>query len=70
MRFIDLENSKISEDFFQMRRIGGYPNASNIFSSLMEAFSDMPVVIARPMRRKLHRVLRKYLLRTSTTLPS
>ena len=43
VRFIDLENSKISEDFLEMKRIVGHPNASNIFSSLMEAFSDMPV---------------------------
>ena len=43
VRFVDLENAKISEDFLEMKRIVGHPNASNIFSSLMAVLSDMPV---------------------------
>ena len=31
-----MERSKITENFLEMKQVVGHPNASNIFSSLME----------------------------------
>ena len=43
VRYLNLEKGKISEDFLEMKRIVGHPNASNIFSSLMEVLNELPV---------------------------
>ena len=37
VRYIDLEDCKISENFLEMKRVTGHPDAKNIFNSLMEA---------------------------------
>ena len=36
VRYIDMENSLISESFLEMKRVIGHPDASNIFTSLIE----------------------------------
>ena len=43
VRYLDLENGRLCEEFLEFKRIVGHPNATNIFTSLMEAFSCMPV---------------------------
>ena len=37
VRYINLEEKKIEEQFLEMKRIIGHPNATNIFSAVMEA---------------------------------
>ena len=43
VRYLDLENGRLCEEFLEFKRIVGHPNATNIFTSLMEVFSCMPV---------------------------
>ena len=43
VRYLYLENGRLCEEFLEFKRIVGHPNATNIFTSLMEVFSCMPV---------------------------
>lgn len=36
VRYIDLEKCKLREDFLEMKRVSGHPNAENLFNCLME----------------------------------
>ena len=36
MRYVDVEKSKLCEEFLEMKRVEGHPTAQNIFGSLME----------------------------------
>ena len=40
VRYISLEKQKIDEEFFEMKRIIGHPNADNIFTATMEAIDN------------------------------
>ena len=36
MRYVNVEKSKLCEEFLEMKRVEGHPSAQNIFGSLME----------------------------------
>ena len=49
VRYINLEKHKIDEEFFEMKRITGHPNAENLFAATMEAIDSEATALKLPL---------------------
>lgn len=49
VRYINLEKQKIEEEFFEMKRITGHPNADNLFAATMEAIDSEDTALKLPL---------------------
>ena len=49
VRYLNLEKQKIEEEFFEMKRITGHPNADNLFIATMESIDNDDMALKLPL---------------------
>ena len=51
VRYLDLDQGKLAEDFLEMKQVVGHPNATNIFKCLMEVLETDSSATKMPMHK-------------------